>query len=130
MDRKKILLVEDDQFTRELYEEVLTEAGYEVTTATNGEEGLNHIKNGGYDLIFLDVMMPKKDGLQVLRALKEEAPKTVNGGIILLTNLSNDPVFNSAYGLNVGVADHLVKSDITPGDLVEKVKKYFQEAAK
>lgn len=123
----KILLVEDDQFTRELYEEVLTSEGFEVITAVNGEEGLKQIEQGGFDLILLDVMMPKKDGLEVLRSLKDEPPKVGNGPIVLLTNLTNDPVFNSAYGLNVGVKDHVVKSDITPGDLVTKVKKYLAQ---
>jgi|SRR3989344_1219932 len=125
----KILLVEDDQFTRELYDEVLIGEGYDVTTAINGEEGLSKIEEGGYDLILLDVMMPKKDGLEVLRSLKDEPPKAKNGPIVLLTNLTNDPVFNSAYGLNVGVTDHLVKSDITPGDLVVKVKNYLEKPA-
>ena len=63
MDPKKILLVEDDQFTRELYDEVLKDAGFDVTTAVNGEEGLGYIREGGYDLILLDVMMPKIDDL-------------------------------------------------------------------
>jgi|SRR3989344_5206747 len=129
MNPKKILLVEDDQFTRELYDEVLKDAGFDVTTAINGEEGLNHIKSGGYDLILLDVMMPKMDGLEVLRSLRDDPPKTKNGPIVLLTNLTNDPVFNSAYGLNVGVRDHLVKSDITPGELLEKVKKFLADSA-
>src|SRR3989344_5598513 len=125
MNPKKILLVEGDQFTRELYEEVLKNAGFEVSTAVNGEEGLYHIREGDYDLILLDLIMPKMDGLEVLRSLKNEPPKTNNGPIVLLTNITNDPVFNSAYGLNVGVKDHLVKSDITPGDLLEKAKKYL-----
>ena len=51
MNPQKILLVEDDQFTRELYDEVLKDAGFDVTTAVDGEEGLNHIRAGGYDLI-------------------------------------------------------------------------------
>ena len=122
MEKKKILLVEDDQFTRELYEEVLKDAGFEVSSAVDGVEGLIKIKTGGYDLILLDVMMPKMDGLDVLRSLMNEPPKVKNGPIVLLTNLTNDPVIDTAYGLNA--KGHLVKSDITPGELVEHVKKY------
>ena len=128
MDKKKILLVEDDKFTRELYEEVIKEAGYLVTTATNGEEGLDLIRRAAYDLILLDVMMPRMDGLEVLRSIKNNPPQQALGPIVLLTNLTNDPVFSTAYGLNVGVRDHLVKTDITPGELVEKIKKYLQGA--
>src|SRR3989344_5115083 len=100
MEKKRILLVEDDQFTRELYEEVLKDAGFEVDTAVDGIDGLSKIKTGGYDLILLDVMMPKMDGLDVLRSLMNEPPKVKSGPIVLLTNLTNDPVIDTAYGLN------------------------------
>lgn len=126
MENKKILLVEDDQFTRELYEEVLKDAGFAVDTAVDGVDGLSKMTLGGYDLILLDVMMPKMDGLDVLRSLMNNPPKVKNGPIVLLTNLTNDPVIDTAYGLNA--KGHLVKSDITPGELVEHVKKYTQES--
>ena len=125
MEKKKILLVEDDEYTRDIYEEVLKNAGFDVICASDGEQGLNHIKLGGYDLILLDIMMPKMDGVYILRSIKNNPPVAKNGPIVLLTNLTNDPVFNSAYGLNVGVRDHLVKSDIDPGELVVKVKGYL-----
>ncbi|OGD89842.1 hypothetical protein A3D07_02860 [Candidatus Curtissbacteria bacterium RIFCSPHIGHO2_02_FULL_42_15] len=126
MEKKKILLVEDDQFARELYEEVLKDAGFEVNSAVDGLDGLAKIKIGGYDLILLDVMMPKMDGLDVLRSLINEPPAVKNGPIVLLTNLTNDPVIDTAYGLNA--KGHLVKSDITPGELVDHVKKYTDES--
>lgn len=126
MDKKRILLVEDDQFTRELYEEVIKGEGYTLDTATNGEEGLEKIKAGGYNLILLDIMMPKMSGLEVLRAVKNDLPKVQNGPIVILTNLTNDPILNQAYGLNA--KDFVVKSDITPGELVEKIKGYLAES--
>ena len=126
MEKKKILLVEDDQFTRELYEEVLKDAGFAIDTAIDGLDGLNKLKTQGYDLILLDVMMPKMDGLDVLRELMNNPPKVKNGPIVLLTNLTNDPVIDTAYWLNA--KGHLVKSDITPGELVEHVKKYTNGA--
>ncbi len=126
MDKKRILLVEDDQYTRELYEEVIKGEGYALDSATNGEEGLEKIKNGGYNLILLDVMMPKMSGLEVLRAVKNNPPKVQNGPIVILTNLTNDPILNQAYGLNA--RDFVVKSDITPGDLLEKIKGYLEES--
>ena len=122
----KILLVEDDQFTRELYEEVLKDAGFAVDSAVDGVDGLSKMTLGGYNLILLDVMMPKMDGLDVLRSLINEPPAVKNGPIVLLTNLTNDPVIDTAYGLNA--KGHLVKSDITPGELVEHVKKYTSES--
>lgn len=118
---KRVLIVEDDKFTRELYEEFLKGSGLEVDTAVDGEDGLSKIKIGGYDIIMLDVMMPKMDGLDVLRALKNEPPNVQNGPIVLLTNLTHDPVINMAKDL--GVKDYLVKSDITPGDLLVYINK-------
>ncbi|OGD95218.1 hypothetical protein A3A48_02870 [Candidatus Curtissbacteria bacterium RIFCSPLOWO2_01_FULL_37_9] len=124
MKKQRILLIEDDTYTRDAYEEILKDSGYEVDTAVDGQEGILKIHKGGYSLIFLDVMMPKVDGLDVLRSLKNDPPKTSNGPIILLTNLTHDPVIFLATDL--GAKGHLVKSDITPGELVEAVKKYIQ----
>ena len=125
MKKQRILLIEDDTYTRDAYEEILKDSGYEVDTAVDGQEGLLKIHKGGYSLIFLDVMMPKVDGLDVLRSLKNDPPQTSNGPIILLTNLTHDPVIFLATDL--GAKGHLVKSDITPGELVEAVKKYIQQ---
>ena len=118
--KKKILIIEDDTFTRDVYVEALTDAGFEVTPAADGQIGLNLARAGGFDLILLDMMLPKVDGLGILRGLKNEAPKVPNGPIILLTNLSHDPVLKMAQDL--GVSQHIIKSDIDPGQLVSRVK--------
>lgn len=124
MSSKRILLVEDDKLVRELYEEVLRDAGFGVESAVDGEEGLAKIRQGGWDLILLDMMLPKIDGLGVLRDLKNDPPKIKSGPIILVTNLDHDPVIKLAVDL--GVFESIIKSDITPGDLVNKVKKILQ----
>lgn len=118
--KQKILIVEDDQYTRDIYQEVLAEAGYDITVAVDGEEGLVKIKEGGYQLILLDMMMPKLDGLGVLSALKETSPRIANGPIILLTNLAHDPVISKA--LSLGAKNFLIKSDLNPDQLVAKVR--------
>jgi len=121
---KKILIVDDDLYIRDLYEEVFKDAGYEVTTAGDGQEGLARLKEGGFDATLLDVMMPKLDGLGVLGSLQTEKPTAVNGPIILLTNLAHDPVIQEA--LQKGAAGYLIKTDITPDILLEKVKEYLK----
>lgn len=117
---KRILIVDDDLYIRELYEEVLKDAGFEVVGATDGKDGLVKIIEGGFDLILLDIMMPELDGLQVLHALKQTPAKKPNGKIILLTNLSHDPTIQE--GLNSGASTYLIKADITPDQLIAKVK--------
>lgn len=123
MNQSKILFIEDDALVREAYEETLRTAGYLVDIAVDGEQGLNHAKQGGYDLILLDIMLPKLDGLGILRGLKANPPATPNGPIILLTNLSQDSVISEAIELGVQAA--LIKSDIDPGLLIEAVKAYL-----
>lgn len=116
---KKILLIDDDVYIRDVYEEVLKGEGYEVETAINGEDGLNKLKQGGYDLVLLDVMMPTLDGIGVLEELKKNPPQLKNGPIVLLTNLGLDPVVKTAK--DKGAASYLIKANITPRDLVETV---------
>ncbi|TSC63593.1 MAG: Fis family two component sigma-54 specific transcriptional regulator, partial [Microgenomates group bacterium Gr01-1014_93] len=78
-NKKKILIVEDDQFLREFYEELLQGEGYSVDAAADGDQGLTKISQGGYDLILLDIMLPKKDGMQILRELRVKPPAEFNG---------------------------------------------------
>lgn len=117
---KRILIIDDDLYIRELYEEVLKTACFDVMGASDGKDGLNKIVEGGFDLILLDIMMPQVDGLQLLHALKQTTTKKPNGKIILLTNLSHDPTIQE--GLNAGAAAYLIKADVTPDQLVNKVK--------
>ena len=119
---KKILIVDDDLYIRELYEEVLKGEGYEVDAAVDGEDGLGRLKQGGYDLVLLDVMMPKIDGLGVLDGLQKTPAQKPNGPIILLTNLGHDPIIKEA--MNKGAVSFLIKADLTPDQLVEHLKKF------
>jgi CheY-like chemotaxis protein len=119
----KILIIEDDQFTRDLYEEVLRQAGFGVETAIDGEAGLIKLTQGGWRAVLLDIMMPKMDGLQVLKELKAKPPQTPNGPIIVLTNLAQDPIVNEAVAN--GAKTYFLKSELNPDDLVEKVKSYL-----
>lgn len=118
---QKILVIDDDLYIRELYEEVLKNAGFNVETAIDGEDAINKLKSGNYSLILLDMMMPKIDGLGVLKSLQQSPPTQKNGPIILLSNLGDGPVVKQAKEL--GVTDFLLKADITPDELLECVKK-------
>src|SRR3990167_11205001 len=96
---KKILIVEDDQFLREFYQELLGAEGYNVDVAADGEIAFQKILSGGYDLILLDIMLPKKDGLQILRDLKVQPSKSPNKTIIVLTNLGQDAIVKECFNL-------------------------------
>jgi len=122
---RKILLIEDNPYIKELYTEVLQNAGYLVEIAEDGISGVDKIKKGGYDLILLDMVMPKSGGLEVIKAASQNPPATKNGPIILLTNLTKDAMVQEA--LNKGASSYIVKSDITPGQLIDNVKKFLKE---
>src|SRR3989338_4243371 len=118
--QKRILIIEDDVYLRDLYAEVLTEAGHSVETAVDGEEGLVKAKVGGYSLILLDVMMPKLDGLGVLQNLQKNPPQSPNGSVILLTNLAQNEVVQEA--LKTGAKDFVIKSDLNPQELLTRLE--------
>ena len=121
---QKILIVDDDLYLRELYGEILKDAGYDVETAINGEEGLTKLLSTSYNLALLDVMMPKLDGVGVLTKLKQTETYTLNTPIVILTNLSHDPILNQAKQL--GATAYLIKEEMVPAELIEKIKPYIR----
>lgn len=120
----KVLIVDDDLNVRQLYEEVLKNNGLEVDIAVDGDEGLKKIRAGSYSVVLLDIMMPKLDGIGLLTKLTTEDPKpAVMPSIIVLTNLAHDPAIQEA--VQKGASTVLVKSDVTPDQIVSEVKKHL-----
>jgi len=106
---KKILVIDDDTNICEMLKLYLENEGYEVKTANDGVEGINCFKMYDPDLVLLDIMMPKKDGKEVCREIREIAPKPV----IMIT--AKGEVFDKVLGLELGADDYMVK----PFDLKE-----------
>lgn len=100
----KILLAEDTRDLNHVLAAVLTHEGYDVDSAFDGEEALEYVKANGYDAMILDIMMPKKDGLQVLRELREANIVTP---VLLLT--AKAEVDDRVEGLDAGADDYLTK---------------------
>ena len=115
----KILVVEDDRFLRELIIKKLSQEGFEVDFAVDGEDGLTKIKEGKPDIVLLDLILPTIDGFEVLRKLKEEdiVPSLP---VIILSNLGQREDIEK--GLSLGAADYLVKAHFTPDEIVQKIK--------
>ncbi len=120
--KKKVLLVEDEKELLDLYVSLLQQDGYDVESASDGELALKKITNNTYDLILLDIILPKMDGLQVLENLKK-TDKLPKGKVVLLTNLGQDLVV--AKALEYNVRGYIVKSDYTPEQLLKEVKGYL-----
>jgi DNA-binding response OmpR family regulator len=116
---KKILIVDDEPNVRILMEQVLEkleDEGVELLLAVNGQEALETIQEEKPDLVFLDVMMPKMNGLEVCRRVKDE-PSLQNTYIIILTAKGQE--FDKQKGIDVG-ADLYMTKPFRPKDVLEK----------
>lgn len=124
---RKILIVEDDQFLREFYQELLQAEGYIIDVAADGETASQKIYEGGYNLVMLDIMLPKKDGVQILRDHKAHPSKAANGPIVVLTNIGQDAIIKSCFEL--GAAGYIVKSSLNPDQVLTEINNYIKSAA-
>lgn len=117
---KKIVVVEDEPALRELYVEVIKGAGFEVSSAGNGQEGLTLISSFHPDLILLDLMMPIMDGKTMLMKLRD-IPEFKRTPVIVLTNAGDADSLTQTklYG---GAAAFLIKSNVTPQDVLDSIR--------
>lgn len=118
MEKKKILVVEDDSVLRDVLVEKLTKTGYEAAGAEDGEVAMETMKKMTPDLVLLDILMPKKDGMQVMEEMSNDAVlKTVP--IIVVSN-SGQPV-EIERAKKLGARDFLIKAVFEPNEVLEKV---------
>ncbi|HWY78948.1 MAG TPA: response regulator [Candidatus Sulfotelmatobacter sp.] len=118
-----ILLAEDDLFLRDIYTEVLSNEGFIVSVAIDGEEVLQKLKQGSWDLVLMDVVMPKMSGIEVLKKIANEPPQKYAHHIVLMTNSDDIKSFDEVRDITDG---YILKSSFTPGELVEKIKQYLK----
>lgn len=116
---KRILVVEDTELLRRMYRDRLVQDGYEVTDAPDGLAALSLLRDQHFDLILLDLIMPRMGGIQVLEAVKQD-PRTQSIPIVVLTNLGEESTIERAVSL--GAVDYLIKNETRPADVAEKVK--------
>lgn len=121
MDQKKILIVEDDESLRQLYVELLTQEGYVVDCAKDGNEALEKLKWGGWDLVLMDIVLPNMDGFQVVKEARKSSTKILAKCIVFNTNLYEDAQIKEALSLGNG---YLVKSQTTPDKLLNEVRRF------
>lgn len=120
--KQKILMIEDDHFLRKIYRDKLTRAGFEFIEATNGIEGTNKVISEKPDLVLLDLMLPRKNGFDVLIDIRENKD-TRNIPVIILSNLGQES--DIKRGFSLGAKDYLVKSEINLSQVVQKVREWL-----
>lgn len=119
---KKILIVEDEKILAEMYRDRFTQEGYQVILAFTSEEGIDLTKKEKPDLILLDILLPKENGVSFLKRLKKE-PDLSSIAVVAFSNYDEPKTRKEAE--NLGIKAYLLKTDFTPQDLVEKIKEYL-----
>ena len=121
-EAKKILMIEDDRFLRKIYRDKLTKAGFEFIEATNGIEGINKVISERPDLVLLDLILPRKNGFDVLIDMKSNK-NTKDIPVIILSNLGQES--DIKRGLALGAQDYFVKTEVSLSEVVDKAKEWL-----
>ncbi len=118
MNAKKILIAEDEKPMANALSLKLGSAGFETQAVYDGEEAITILKKSKYDLILLDLVMPKKDGFAVLEELRK---MKISTPVIVASNLGQEEDRKKA--MDLGAKDYFIKSDTTLAAIVEQVRK-------
>lgn len=120
---RKILIAEDDFFIRDIYSKVFSLSGYDVQVAVDGMEALEKIKAQPYDMILLDIMMPRMTGIDVLKNVRTLEIPAKNTPIFIITNLGQQNVIEEAFKL--GMDGYILKSQVSPQQIVDEINNFF-----
>ena len=123
---KSILLVEDDPFLSDIYLTKLKESGFEAVGVSEGKECLRIIKEKEFDLALLDIVLPRMDGWEILRKIREtkKNAKIKNLKVVILSNLGQKEDIEK--GLKLGAVKYLIKAHYTPTEVVREIKKILK----
>ena len=123
---KKILLVEDDENIREMYQMKLEMEGYQVTAVGDGQKALELINKENPNLVLLDILLPKKDGFEILEEIRQSKNEKIKSiPVIIASNLSHPDDRQEAEKL--AVFDYLIKAEVTPQEMADKVNEALEK---
>lgn len=122
-----LLLIEDDSFISSMYKTKLSGLGYAVEVIEDGELAEQRLQHDPLpDLVLLDIVLPKRDGFEILAQVRKNE-RTRNLPVILLTNLGQKP--DVERGLKLGANDYIIKAHYTPSEVVDRVNKVLKQRA-
>jgi len=119
---KKILIVEDEKILGEMYRDKFTLAGFEIILAVSAEEGHKFLSKEKPDLILLDILLPRENGITFLTKLRKN-PETASIPVIAFSNF--DDSLTKKEALSLGAKDYLIKTAYTPQEIIKKIKNYL-----
>jgi phosphate regulon transcriptional regulator PhoB len=126
MDKAHILVIDDEQDLRELVSYNVKKEGFRVTAAADGEEGLEKLRKGSFDLVILDLMLPGLQGVEVCRMIRGN-PKTEDIPVIMLTARAD--LGDKVRGLDTGADDYLTKP-FSPRELIARVRALLRRSTR
>ena len=121
---QKVLLVEDDLFIQEIFLRTFKKKGYDIVIAKDGEDGIQKAKAADFDVILLDIMLPKMNGIDVLRVLRTSGAKAINTPIFVFTNLGQDDVMKEAF--EIGADGYFIKAQMDASAVIVELEKFFK----
>ena len=121
---KKILLIEDEKILAEMYREKFSQAGFKVFLALEAKEGIKLAKKEGPDLIVLDILLPRENGIVFLNWLRKDQ-EIASIPVVAFSNYDDPATKREAAKL--GVKEYLIKTSYTPQEIVEKIKNYLKK---
>ncbi len=120
----KVLLAEDDKFISRAYFDGLTRGGFDVVLAVDGNEAIEQVASFKPDIVLLDLIMPEKNGFEVLEEIKNN-DSTKQTPVIILSNLGQDTDIQK--GRDLGAIDYLIKSNSSLDQVTEKINQYVKK---
>jgi len=120
---KKILIIEDEKILAEMYRDKFTQAGLKVYLAFDSKEGLALAKKEKPDLIILDILLPKENGIVFLTWLRKDS-EISSIPVVAFSNYDDPETKRQAAKL--GAKDYLIKTSYTPQEIVEKIREYLK----
>lgn len=122
---EKILIIDDEPIVCRAFKKELGDVGYDVDSALSGEEALRKIKTEKYDLVFVDLVLPGKDGIETCRAIKKVSPASK---LIFMTGrLDVDPIFKEVDFVNAGGKTYNLYKPFIEGEILEITRKALSE---
>jgi len=118
--KKRILIVDDEPDLRMMFKDILETWGYETAEAEDGVQCLEKMEKEKYDLVLLDLMMPRMDGMEALTRIKQDEAKYGNTPILILTNLTSDVAIKEGFERKAD--GYLIKTELTPEQVIKEIE--------
>lgn len=118
--KKKVLIVDDEPDLRMMFKDILETWGYETAEAEDGLQCLEKLEKDQYDLVLLDLMMPRMDGMEALTRIKQDSDKYGSAPVLILTNLTSDVAIKEGFERKAD--GYLIKTELTPEQVIKEIE--------